>query len=445
MKLTLLSIPILLLILIVINISSFTLNMYLYVFITFFIIVNIFTKQNIKGWFWLSFFLIFYSFPHFITYYLFGENNIIANGTLHSIMNNRDYNLEAIRLVSSFVVCLFLGSIIYIVFIKHKSVINHNKNKYVNKFYTMTLGKKFFFFLLITFLLLGSFLTIDFSALQNTYELTSGFTLLFSACYILNFFIVFYYFNENFKKKYLYIFVLLYSVLLGYLGVRQVIFWLILSLLISYFLKTHIQNKKVKWIPIIVYSVLFFIFMASVLGYRTTKEFHLDILTSLGTIGFYAILAETSFTFYNMLASIDLSSSTDFFFMKDFLDTLYLLIPSQIFPNKNELITLIQFSKDYNIAPFGTYYLLGELKLSLRYDLFILVFALIIGFISEYFLEYTLKNPNRLLLVLYSSFLVMLIVYPVRGTIPSGAKIFISFYLLPYFILKYKISYRKST
>jgi hypothetical protein len=201
------------------------------------------------------------------------------------------------------------------------------------------------------------------------------------------------------------------------------------------------QNKKINWFSIALSGFIFFAFISLVLGYRTSKEFDLDILYSIGTIGFYAILAETSFTLYNIFASIELSSTTDFFFMKDFLDIFYFLIPSQILPNKYEYISTIQFAKEYNIAPFGTYYYLGELKLSLRYDLLIYLFGILIGFTSEYFLSYVLKNKSQLLFVLYISFIVMLLVYPVRGTIPSGAKIFISFNLLIYLLLKYKVIY----
>lgn len=434
--LLLLAIPIILIIYSV----SFEINIYIYFFLTSIIVLCIFTKHNIKGWFWLSILLIIYSFPHFFNYHFFDQSPVIKVKAFKSIMNDSNYNLEAIKLLSSFVICLYCGNALFNL-INFKLPIHNQPDTYKEDIQANLIGK-IFIYLILGFLLYASIKSIDFELQKKSYDL-HGFRLLFAICFILNFLILCYFFNDKFKVKYFVLIILLYSLTLGYFGVRQVLFWLYISLLISYFFKSYIRQKKINWF--LIFFLLFtsiFIF-GFILGFRNEKEFSFDIISRLWSLSIYGITAETSFTFYNMMASIKLSYITDFFFMKDFRDIIIYLIPYPIFPNKYEFMTLIQFANDYNLKPYGTYFILGELKLSLRHDIFICLFAFLIGFMMEFFLFLVLKKKSNLFTVLYISFVTMVLIYSVRNTIPAGIKTFISYNLLIYLIIKYKIVFNK--
>ena len=227
--------------------------------------------------------------------------------------------------------------------------------------------------------------------------------------------------------------------MLGFFGVRQVLFWLFISLLISYFFKSYISNKKINWFRIFFYLSIITVFFAVILIFRNQKLLDATVLSRTGEMILFGFKAETNYTFYNMFSSIDISKREDLFFMKSFGDILYYLIPRPIFPNKYEFISLYQFIKSYDLSPFGSSFYLGELKLTLRYDFFILLFGLIISFVSETFLLHTLKKKDILLLTLYISFLVMVFIYPIRGPIGGGIKIFLQYNLIFYIFLKYRL------
>ena len=414
---------------------SFKINIYIYFFLASIIFLTIFTKHNIKGWYWLSLMLIIYSFPHFFYYYFFGQSPVINNESLKLIMNDSNYNLEAIKLLSSFIISLYCGSALFNLI---KSLPIYNQSIIYKEDIKANLFGKFFIYIILGFLLYSSFQSIDFNVQKNSYNL-GGFRFLFAVCFILNFLILCYFFYDKSKIKYLILFLLLYSLILGYFGVRQVLFWLYVSLLIAYFFKSYIEKKKINWFLIIIILFITFLVFGFILGYRNEKEFSIYTLSRAWSLSVYGLNAETSFTFYNMMASIKLSYITDFFFMKDFKDIFLYLIPFPIFPNKYEFMTLIQFARDYDLKPYGTYFILGQLKLSLRYDILIHLFAFLVGFMMEIFLFLVLKKKSNLLVILYISFVTMVLIYSVRNTIPAGIKVFISYNLLIYLIIKYKV------
>ena len=424
----------------IIYLSSFAINFYLYLFLAVIIFLSLFTKHNIKAWFWLSLFLIIYSFPHFTEYYLYGANNMIPTTAkkYNYIMNLSTYNLEAIRLILSFILSLVLGSNLFSL-IKTKPKIEDSKKKLlINNSSKISIFKKIILFSLMLFLAIYSISAIDFTAQRQGYSL-GGFSILFGACYILNFFLLYYFLNIKDRYKYFILILVFYSVMLGFLGVRQVIFWLFVSLLIAHFFNSYISNIKINWVRIFFYIGIIAVFFAIILAFRNQKLLDATVLSRTGEMILFGFKAETNYTFYNMFSSIDISKREDLFFMKSFGDILYYLIPRPIFPNKYEFISLYQFIKSYDLSPFGSSFYLGELKLTLRYDFFILLFGLIISFVSETFLLHTLKKKDILLLTLYISFLVMVFIYPIRGPIGGGIKIFLQYNLIFYIFLKYRL------
>ena len=432
-KISILFIP---LFIFIINVSTFAFNFYLYVFVSSFIFLFFFSKNNIKAWYWLSFFLILYSFPHFTTYFFEGSNEIIVHEELNYIMNNQIYNLEAIRLTLSFILSLYLGHNLFNV-IKRKSFYVKTKTYFDNKIRISSIKKIFLFSLLFLFFVY-SISSIDFDNHRNKYSL-SGFNILFAFCYMLQFFIIFFFIFVKEKKTWLILlFVIMYSIIMGSLGVRQILAWLYFSLLIAYFLKSYIYERRINYYKIIIYSLLVLIFFGLVLAYRNDKTFNLDIFSRTYEMMNYALLSETSFVFYNMMSSIQISSTKDLFFMGSFKDIFFYMIPRPIFPNKYEYISLYQFIKANSLSPFGASFYLAELKLSLRYDYLIYIFGMVVGYLSEAFLSYMIKQKKLILLVLYVLFLTMIIIFPIRGTIAGGIKIFISYMLPFYFLIKYR-------
>ncbi len=421
----------------IIYISSFEFNFYLYLFLVVSIFLLLFTKHNIKAWFWLSLFLIIYSFPHFTEYYFFEGNNMITAKKYNYIINESTYNLEAIRLLLSFILSLVLGSNLFSLFNVRLKIEESKKKLLINIRPKMSIYKKIILFSLMFFLAIYSISVIDFSVQSQGYSL-GGFNILFGVCYILHFFLLYQFLNIKDRYKYFILILVLYSIILGFFGVRQVLFWLFVSLLIAYFFKSYIANKKINWIRIFFYLSLVTVFFAIILAFRNQKLLDATVLSRTGEMIFFGLRAETNYTFYNMFSSIHVSENEDLFFMKSFRDTLYYLIPRPILPNKYEFITLYQFIKSHDLSPFGSSFYLGELKLTLRYDVLILLFGLIISFASEFFLLHTLKKKDILLLTLYISFLVMVFIYPIRGPIGGGVKVFIQYNLIFYIFLKYR-------
>ena len=433
--------------LMVINISPFSFNIYIYYLLTFLILTCFFTQHNIKGWYWLSLFLIFYSLPHLFIYHFYGQNNAVRDDYLNSIINNSDYNLEGIKILSSFIIFLFLGSAFFNIIFRNRLNLIKNDREFENS--EINLSNKFLLYLILLILIVASLNSIDFNAIRDQYKL-SGFNILFSLCYILNFIILVYFFNENKNKKFIIIFILLYIVILGFLGVRQTIFWLLSSLLLAYLLISYVNNQKVNWSQIIFFLPIVIILFGLVLGYRVNKEVDLSLLSRTIELSFGGILSETSYTYYNFMAVLDhitpnnSENKPDLFFMKNFKDIFYYLIPSEIFPNKYEYIELVQLDIMYNLKPFGTYFYLGELKLGLRYNFLVYIFGILVGFLTEFLLFYVLKKKDRLLAALYVSFIIMALAYPVRGSIGGGVKIFISFNFIMFYLLKYKLIFKNN-
>ena len=432
-------------ILIIINTSSFDTIVYVYFLITFLLILSIITKHNLKAWYWLSLFLVLYALPHFILFYLFGKNSTVIDINYNKILNDFDNNLKAIRLLSSFVIFLFIGSSFYNLVIG-SNLIRINSNFYLNNANNIKMNNRFILNLILFSLIIFSFLSVDFTSLKNEYKLI-GFNIVFSLCYFINFIILIVFFNQKINNKLLFFGIFLYLIILSILGVRQIIFWLFLSLLIAHFFKCYLLKKEINWKLIFIYSFSLLLIFGIVLGYRANKQIDSEIFNRIIELSYSGIVAETTYTFYNLLAVYDLTSENvgdnrDLFFMKNFIDAIFYLIPSFIFPNKYEYIELLKIAKEFNLKPFGTYFYLGEIKLGLRYNILIYFYAIILGFFTEYFLNYVIKKKDKLLYVLYIAFLVMVIIYPVRGTIPGGIKIFITFNLLVYFIIKYKFRFK---
>ena len=431
--------------LLIISTSSFDVNIYIYYFLAFFIFLAFFSEQNIKSWFWLSIYLICYSLPHLSIYYFYGENYTIADDNLKRIMNDSDYNLQGLRLLSSFIIYLYIGNAFFnILFIKNFNQIKYSREFKNNQIY---FKNKYLLFLILSILAAYSISRINYDIVLGPYSLKS-LNLLFALCYILNFLILCYFFNKNKNNNFLAIFFISYVLILGTFGIRQIIFWLFISLIIATFFKSYTENKKINWLSISFYTFIIILIFGLILGYRVNKDLNFIILLRAIKLSYLGILAETSNTYYNFMAvfnhlSMDnMTDKPDLFFMKNFTDIFYYLIPAQIFPSKYEYIELVKLGNEFRLKPFGTYFYLGELKLGLRYNYLMYIFAIMLGFTTEFFLFYVLKKKDRLLSALYVSFIVIAIIYPVRGSIAGGLKIYITYSLIMYYFIKYKIIFK---
>jgi hypothetical protein len=418
-------------------INSYKVLFSFYIILSLILVFGFFSKHNIKGWYLGSLFIMLYTIPHFFYIYLYGENLVIRSEELQAIASSLPLNIYAIKLTILYILSSYAG---YSFFRK----IDYRRRVSNEKFILKTSKlKKILLTIFILSITLIAIFKMDFQAIKDSYKVGAGFSILFGVFYITNFLIVYVFLIKKFKKWFFTMLLIVYVVILGYLGVRQVIFWLLLGLFFSYIFEVrHIKYKSVNYKKLLFYFILFIIVSGVILSYRSSKVLDIDLDHLIHLIGF-AYLWEASFTTYNFLASIELSKTADFFFMNDFFDVITLLIPSFIFPNKGDYLVLGQFSKMHNITPFGTYFILGELKLSMRYDALIAFYAVSSSYISELFQSKAIKSKDLLLITLYSFFLVFIFIYPVRGTIPSGIKIFFMFNFLIYFLIKYKFIIRK--
>lgn len=375
-----------------------------------------------------------YSLPHFFNYFFLGENILFSSlsGQFDLIANDNTLNQQAIRLVNIFI----LGIIIPSFFQKKHKIIFEN-DTLINKKILNSLLFLFLFFLIV------ALQQVDFQSVKDSYSVPIGASLVFGIYYWINFVlsILFVYYLRFNKKMINYIiFALLLQLILFYLGVRQMTFWFIITIFLEFLLLCKINGTKPKISPKIIAVIVPIIYVLGIITrYRVNKEVSVDLLFSWDNFeaAYMGYLAETSLTFYNLMASIyESSKGNDMFFFPQLKDTLVMFIPAFLFPQKAEYLTFSTFSDSYNVNPFGTYFIVGELLLSLRYEFFIFIFGVLYNLLGQYFYIKFLKRTNILKLSIYVSTIVLLFIRPVRGLLAPSIKIYITTVILIYVFIK---------
>ncbi|WP_212896037.1 hypothetical protein [Capnocytophaga canis] len=179
--------------------------------------------------------------------------------------------------------------------------------------------------------------------------------------------------------------------------------------------------------------------------YRVTKIIDGDTLNPYNALNMFYLgyNAETSLTIYNLMSSVEQSlKGNDFFFFPEIKDFVVMMIPSFWFSEKADYLSFVSFDNEFNVAPFGTYFVVGELILSLRYKFLFVVFAFFVNLFSHYFYLKFLIKTNFVKMVAYTFGLSILFFSPVRGLIAPAVKIFITFVASIYFLNK--LTFRQS-
>ncbi len=408
----------------------------IHVFIFFFnlLIFILYSKNYYKGWYILSLTTYIYSLPHFLNYFLLGENILFTglSGQFDFIANNNTLNEQAIRLVNIFI----LGLIIPSFFQKEHNIILE-KDTLINK---KILNSLLILFLLFLILALQK---LDFKSVEDSYGIPIGSSLVFGIYYWINFVLsILFIYYLRFSKNMIYfiVFALILQLILFYLGVRQMTFWFIITIFLEFLLLSKINGSKINISPKIIAIVVPVIYVLGIITrYRVNKEISSDLLFSWDNFSaaYLGYLAETSLTFYNLLASIyESSKGNDMFFFPLLKDTLIMFIPAFLFPQKADYLTFSTFSESYNVNPFGTYFIVGELLLSLRYEFLVFIFGLLYNLLGQYFYVKFLQRTNILKLSVYVSTIVILFIRPVRGLLAPSIKIYITTVILIYILIK---------
>jgi|GEM_PF-2280364 membrane protein len=403
-----------------------------------------FKNKYYQGWYILSLATILYSFPHFIYVFFFDGNPIFHILEQYGkIANNINLNLIGFRYLNVFIGSLILFSTIF----KYDLNIKINKYERINKKMILLIV------LLIAIFFIYGITQIDFALISDEYALPEGYSIVLGSYYWLYFILLYYFSYRIYFKKNLFLFLLILCVtqpFLFFLGTRQMFFIFFLSLIILFFLIRKIKNQKLKLgqIFLIIVGLFSFIYIFGIITkYRVTKTIDgetLDILNSFKMF-YLGYNAETSLTIYNLMSSVDQSiQGNDFFFFPEIKDAIVMLIPSFLFDDRSNYLSFIVFDQVYNVAPFGTYFIIGELVLALRYISLFIVLAFFINYFSHYFYKKFLKNTDFIKITVYTLGLSILFFSPVRGLIAPAIKIFVTFVFSIYLLSKIKISYAKN-
>jgi hypothetical protein len=403
-----------------------------------------FTENILKGWLLFSLFYLFYLYPHFYQIFFYQDNLIIYNEIQSLKSGNIDYN---INLIIKSLLLLFGINIGSFLWRKNRTILN-----LYGEVALIKLKRPIVVFLLIIALFLVFLNLINHSWSSITSGYTGGFSILFSAIYILNYLIVAWYIELLIKSQRKYLFGLTLGVLflfLAFLGSRQMIFWVLLPIFLMYIFNYMAKFKKIPLLEIASFATIFMLLAGIIMHYRVYKSFNVvsfefeDLINS----AILAYLYETSYTIYNSFTSLELSlSGIDFFPLGNFLDLPIFLIPSFLFGgDKNDYLTVVQFKELYGIAPYNNYFILGELILSLRYSVLFLFFGVLYGWISEWMYNLFLAKIHlQKYMALYFVSVVYLYIFPIRGMLAVGLKLFLIFGVLLFLLFSMRIyKYKK--
>ena len=426
----------------------------------------LFTKQKYKGWFLMSLFIILYSFPFYFDMLISRSNTVHLTQAFGNIMYNPLYNAIGLEVILVYLAGLYASYFLYNNFKKnrnHDADIGRLEDDF--KFLMSRSANKMTFLLLAVFiLLLLSFKNIDFSMVKEQYAVGDmGFSILMGIGYILNFLFIIMYIKMRVnkkEKKYLAVILILlsYISILSYLGIRQVIFWFIVSiLLITFYYKEVLYGEKVnkKVLLSSLFIVLCAIFFGLIGAFRKTKT--LDFIFELSfsdfiNIVWMAVRWETDLTLYNLFGVIDLmrTHSIDLFPLRQLADFFYLLIPSFIFSDKSNYLIMQKLPEisegltGVTITRGGTYFIIGELLLGLKYKLLIFLFGFLIGIAGEVFYN-TMRKRNFMFMIFYFFAITYLYAYSIRGLMVGGLKMALFYGVVIYVFMNYRFIFNDNT
>lgn len=380
-----------------------------------------------------------YSFFPITNFFIFNTHDVgIGSYKSFALLESYDLNLKALQFVSYF--CL--GICMHIIFRKNKFInylselngkglLKENLSKYDWKLYISYI----LFFVTLLFL--------DWNRISSEYTLEGVSLTFFMSYFIFSIYAVFIATTGKLSiSKVIPLFLIM--AVFAYMGTRQTIFWGLLILFISQLIyqariKTSLLSmtnikRLTKYLAII--SLIVTVFAITV-SYRVNKDVGLifTILNDLPLIfklSFSLFLSETYYTFYNLLIVIH-SSLDGYLPMSSLLNDFFIqMIPSQIFSNKYAYMDFINISREYELTPFGTWYIVGMIATVS----FIPFISFIIGFIYCEIINllsiFARKATSSLgeFSAFYAIIYVFCCFYAVRATIAGGLKMALSIFII---------------
>lgn len=282
--------------------------------------------------------------------------------------------------------------------------------------------------------------TTDWGALKSGYYLGDGFTLVFGGFYIFNFCVLCLLINNDIRctsSRWLYAILLFLYLFLFLLGIKQLVLWSILGVV---FTKAILMEFKCSFIKINKIVLLFIAFSFLVIGglvtnFRVERQFNID--GSIFNLGWMSYLWEVSFTDLGAFNSIEVVDKfgQDLFPFGSLPDAIVLLVPSFLYSGREALMQYNLFADLHNIEVVGTNHLIGEIYLTTANQLLYFFWFLCFSIFSIFICNFVIFNKIKRFIPLISSYVVFMLIYPIRGGMYSGFKIFISYALFSFVLI----------
>ncbi|MDC0969273.1 hypothetical protein OAS37_02270 [Alphaproteobacteria bacterium] len=248
----------------------------------------------------------------------------------------------------------------------------------------------------------------------------------------------------EFRRLQLLDYIVLSSLFLGFsiFGARQPLFWgmIFLLLTISFlylpnnFSLFSLARKKFAF-KLFSLLILIGIIFTFIVWYRSNRNFELTIylLDDFNIKLFFdlflrLLFAETVYTFYNLFAIIENDLAGIISFTDLIYDFMIQFIPAMVFPEKYNAMIIYDLAREYNLAPFGTNYIVGFFALITSSTVGVFFFAFgychIIILVIRILFCFCKKKQEAI--IIYCLFYTFASAYVVRGSVLGGFKLAVS-------------------
>jgi len=291
-----------------------------------------------------------------------------------------------------------------------------------------------------TFLVILSLFTIQDKILNNDVYSISGISIIsfFTYCWATS---VTYMLSANSPSIKKIVFYLVISILifvpLFYIGVRQIFFWSLLIFFINIFLHNGRENVRLdlfslkNFILLLVVAILF--------SYVLLTRSNVDIdVQKIFVYIFYMLQAEIINTFLSM-GTILQNDNLGISYYEYLLNHITIWIPTFIVPEKTNYMPYFLYMNSNGLKPYGTFFIFSDPLLLSRSLLIFFFLFLLYGLFIHKLSRLSFRLPIGVFRkTLVSPSIVFLCIYPLRGSLIGGIKIFLSillFYIFIYFLL----------
>lgn len=388
-------------------------------------------------------FTILYSFSISLSFYFLastdlgqGKADLFVNINTNSVISALNYNLFWM----SGIIIHLLMNINYM----HQKLINYWKN-YLNKNKNLKSKNMNYLIIIIFFMWLLSVARLDWGRINDEYTL-EGVGMSFGLSYVIFSYISARYLNFKSLQTLDYFILIFLIIVFSLIGARQPLFWGFIMLgIVCTFVKFKENLILLHFIRVknfLKYSAIIFIIIISlslIVWYRVSRD-PSGILAILSDLEIRFILnlfvrlliAETVYTFYNLMSVMQHNLNGVISLGVIFNDFFIQLIPSFILPNKYKLMETYKIVNQYELAPFGTSYVVGTLALAASSPILLGIYAYLYCSLIKVLIKTLFFFSNSYIerTIIYCLFYVFSGAYIIRGSIFGGLKLAITLSLV---------------